>query len=448
MEAALDAMGMPTGSDEQLGQLNDVLSKQGEALQEVGRAFSRTVGKHGDESSAEVSPLLAQAMEHIKLASLGSLHLLAAQAEVLTPRDGPPFIDVTLAFLEHCDWQQVVIAPKCVGTVCQKFCQVCISEGRVREALLPLRSAACKMGAGKSSITPLHPEFLQCCLVAKCYSLGARFMDEQQIFGVDPVATGLTPLHFLRHFYYGGIAYVGTKQWKEALNSFFMLVTAPANVLSSLVVEGYKKMMLVSLIMSGSIPALPKYASNAVTRHLKTHTSEYEALGSCCQAGDVKGLNSAVLSGSDVFTKDGNMGLVKQAVSALTKRKIMQLTHTYITLPLRDISNKVGLEDPDDAEGHILNMVEAGEICAKITSPAGTVHFREDTHMHSSVPMTSRLESDLRDTAELTERVRKLEARLMTNPVFIQKMVGDHSLPGGGLSAAGYSAWDDVGMGD
>lgn len=28
------------------------------------------------------------------------------------------------------------------------------------------------------------------------------------------------------------------------------------------------------------------------------------------------------------------MGLVKQVVSALTKRKIMQLTHTYITLPL------------------------------------------------------------------------------------------------------------------
>lgn len=34
------------------------------------------------------------------------------------------------------------------------------------------------------------------------------------------------------------------------------------------------------------------------------------------------------------------MGLVKQAVSALTKRKIMQLTHTYITLPL---SGKPGI---------------------------------------------------------------------------------------------------------
>lgn len=32
--------------------------------------------------------------------------------------------------------------------------------------------------------------------------------------------------------------------------------------------------------------------------------------------------------------QDGNMGLVKQAVTALTKRKITELTHTYITLPL------------------------------------------------------------------------------------------------------------------
>ena len=155
------------------------------------------------------------------------------------------------------------------------------------------------------------------------------------------------------------------------------------------------------------------------------------------------------------------MGLVKQAVTALTKRKIMQLTHTYITLrlsgkrgigapsiylfspfvalpsvcagtaasltpplscPRTDISEKVGLAHPDEAEAHILKMVEAGEICAQITSPAGTVHFREDAHVFSSAAMTSRLETDLQSTAELTERVRKLEARLMVNPAFIQKV--------------------------
>lgn len=147
------------------------------------------------------------------------------------------------------------------------------------------------------------------------------------------------------------------------------------------------------------------------------------------------------------------MGLVKQVVSALTRRKIMQLTHTYITLSLQgeenrvevtvfraqlgsdeltaycvvlsipaDISNTVGLEGRDDGEGHILRMVEAGEIRARIESPAGTVHFLEEAEVSSPGMMTSRLECDLQNTAELTERVRKLEARLMTNSVFVQKV--------------------------
>lgn len=45
-------------------------------------------------------------------------------------------------------------------------------------------------------------------------------MDDQPIFSVDPAATGLTPVQFLRYFYYGGVVYTGVKQWKRALDSF------------------------------------------------------------------------------------------------------------------------------------------------------------------------------------------------------------------------------------
>ena len=61
------------------------------------------------------------------------------------------------------------------------------------------------------------------------------------------------------------------------------LITTPANVLSSMVVEGYKKLLLVTLITSGNAPSLPKYTSNSVSRHLKNYTSEYEALATSCQ---------------------------------------------------------------------------------------------------------------------------------------------------------------------
>ena len=49
---------------------------QGEALQEVARTFSQTAGRDGDGVAAANSPLIAAAMEHTKLASLGSVHLL------------------------------------------------------------------------------------------------------------------------------------------------------------------------------------------------------------------------------------------------------------------------------------------------------------------------------------------------------------------------------------
>lgn len=48
-------------------------------------------------------------------------------------------------------------------------------------------------------------------------------MDDQPVFGVDPKTTGLTPVHMVRHFYYGGIVYIGTKRWKDALDSFLMV---------------------------------------------------------------------------------------------------------------------------------------------------------------------------------------------------------------------------------
>lgn len=87
-----------------------------------------------------------------------------------------------------------------------------------------------------------------------------------------------------------------------------------------------------------------------------------------------------------------------------------------------DISSKVGLEEAEDIEGFILQMLEAGDINARIESPTGTVQFREDVHGFSSASMTTRLETDLQTTVDLTERARKLEARLMTNAAFIQKV--------------------------
>lgn len=58
-----------------------------------------------------------------------------------------------------------------------------------------------------------------------------------------------------------------------------------------------------------------------------------------------------------VFTRDHNLGLVKQVSSVLYKKNIQRLTKTFLTLSLSDVASRVGLSSPAEAEGHILQMV-------------------------------------------------------------------------------------------
>ena len=58
--------------------------------------------------------------------------------------------------------------------------------------------------------------------------------------------------------------------------------------------------------------------------------------------------------GPCVRAQDGNMGLVKLALAARTKRAVQKLTQTYLTLSLADIAAQTGLPSAADAEAHIL----------------------------------------------------------------------------------------------
>jgi len=52
------------------------------------------------------------------------------------------------------------------------------------------------------------------------------------------------------------------------------------------------------------------------------------------------------------------MGLVQQVVSSLTTRSIQRLTQTYLTLSLADIASRVGLASPEQAETHLIGMLQ------------------------------------------------------------------------------------------
>lgn len=163
--------------------------------------------------------------------------------------------------------------------------------------------------------------------------------------------------YFLLYYYYGGMIYLAVRNLERALYCFEVAITTPALAVSHIMLEAYKKYILVSLLLNGKVQNIPKYASQVVTRFIKPLSQPYHELANAFCSNISAELCAAVTKHQETFTRDHNLGLVKQVVSMLHKKNIQRLTKTFLTLSLSDVASRVQLPGPADAERYILHMV-------------------------------------------------------------------------------------------
>lgn len=106
--------------------------------------------------------------------------------------------------------------------------------------------------------------------------------------------------------------YTALKQYSQALYLFEVAVTTPAMAVSHIMLEAYKKYILVSLILQGKIAPLPKYTSQVVNRFIKPLSQPYHELAIACQANHSEQARNVIMKNQDVFQRDNNIGLTKQ----------------------------------------------------------------------------------------------------------------------------------------
>lgn len=65
--------------------------------------------------------------------------------------------------------------------------------------------------------------------------------------------------HFLLYYYYGGMIYTALKRYEQALYCLEVVITTPAYAVSHVMLEAYKKYILVSLILYGKVSMTSYY---------------------------------------------------------------------------------------------------------------------------------------------------------------------------------------------
>ncbi|KAG0729014.1 COP9 signalosome complex subunit 3 [Chionoecetes opilio] len=264
--------------------------------------------------------------------------------------------------------------------------------------------------------------------------------------------------HFLLYYYYGGMIYTAIKNYDRAQYFLRVCITTPALAVSHIMLEAFKKYILVSLILEGKhteswgcpgavtgvlvtcsavtgvlvtcgtvtgmlvtcgpsraagdlwyrhghagdlwcltgvlIGKIPKYASLVVTRFIKPLSQVYWDLGQAFATNCPDKVCGVINKNQETFTGDQNMGLVKQCLSALYKKNIQRLTRTFLTLSLGDVANRVQLATPQEAQKYILNMIDDGEIHASINQRDGMVVFLDNPERYNSPDMMAQLDKE------------------------------------------------------
>ncbi|XP_008555887.1 COP9 signalosome complex subunit 3 [Microplitis mediator] len=328
-------------------------------------------------------------------------------------------------FIIGCNGEQVRFAPESYADLCHLLTQSLVEMQTPMRGIELLQRAIRKIQLFDSQLTSIHADLCQLCLLSKCFKPALEFLNTD-ITGVGQEGGQFDSKYFLLYYYYGGMIYTALKNYDRALYFFEVCVTIPAMAVSHIMLEAYKKFILVSLILHGKIVNIPKYASQVLIRFIRPLSQPYGELATAYSTNSCEEVQGVINKYREVFVRDHNLGLVKQVLSYLYKKNIQRLTKTFLTLSLSDVASRVQLPGPADAEKYILNMIEDGEIYATINQKDGMVVFHDDPEKYNSPRMLAKLEQEMAACAELDKRVLAMEEEVIVTPQYVRKACGQN----------------------
>uniref|UniRef100_A0A8C7J7N7 COP9 signalosome complex subunit 3 n=1 Tax=Oncorhynchus kisutch TaxID=8019 RepID=A0A8C7J7N7_ONCKI len=349
--------------------------------------------------------------------SLGVLAVLFVKFSMPNIPDFETLFSQVQLFISTCNGEHIRYATDTFAGLCHQLTNALVERKQPLRGVGILKQAIDKMQMNTNQLTSVHADLCQLCLLAKCFKPVLPFL-ELDMMDICKENGAYDAKHFLCYYYYGGMIYTGLKNFERALYFYEQAITTPAMAVSHIMLEAYKKYILVSLILHGKVQQLPKYTSQIVGRFIKPLSNAYHELAQVYATNNPAELRTQVNKHSETFTRDNNTGLVKQCLSSLYKKNIQRLTKVYF-LPLPHVTRNFSI-------GYVFCslQIEDGEIYASINQKDGMVCFHDNPEKYNNPAMLHKIDQEMLKCIELDEKLKSMDQEITVNPQFVQKSMG------------------------
>lgn len=393
---------------------------------------------------------LSNALETLDIQqhSLGVMAVLSAKLQQSTISDWDDLFNRVAVFLTECNGEQIRHSPQNFAELCHLFTNKLVERESPLMGLPSLLRAINKIQLTETSLTSVTSDVFKVCLTTKCFHPALKLL-QVDITDISNEACA-DPKYVLLYFYYGALILTAVKDYDRALYFLEACVTIPAVAVSHIMLEAYKKYLLVSLIIGGDRTkdslTLPKYTSPVINKYIKPLCNSYVDLVNAFYTNNMSEVQSTINQYSDVYAADKNTGLVAQVCDSMTKTNIKRLTKTFLTLSLEDVAARAGLSSPREAERWLVIMIEEGSIHATISQKDGMVRFDTNPERFASVSMLKKLESSIIGAIKLDSQIVGMDEEIVLNPNFIKKSNVGNAAGGGQRKNSDIDLCDDAGL--
>ncbi|KAJ4375042.1 hypothetical protein N0V83_002121 [Neocucurbitaria cava] len=263
-------------------------------------------------------------------------------------------------------------------------------------AIAPIRSAMVRLDPTTGTFTSTHLHFVQLCCETRSYAAVEPILDnyihtlpskipnvvreglEYSVPCADVATSGdyihqtsghsdtKTSLVDVQEYYIlGAMAYLGLRQFKKAQHFLEQVLIVPSSsVANGLMLEAYKKWVLVNCLVDGKSKPVPRTANGNAIKQVKSASKAYEALAEAyVQLGNLPKLKAQIRVGAELWAEDGNTGLVTELVNSQMKTYILRLSRTFSAIPVSNIANNVG-GSADEIAQYLNDLIKSGQLNA------------------------------------------------------------------------------------
>ena len=355
--------------------------------------------------------------------------------------------------------------------------------GNYIPAIQLLHHVIFRLDSTSSTLTSTHRTFIRLCLLAQAYGEAVNVLDKP-IYHIPPAqldarttkhlcsvsdqtyiflspATGLsqqiTSRTYLEYFLMGGLCYMALRRYKDAMLFLEIVLAAPAhqNVASSIMVEAYKKWLMLGLLDTGIVPSIPRSVGPNAIKHIRALSKAYDCIADTFKAGNIERLRAEIEAGSGVWQEDDNYGLMVEVYQSFRKFAVSSLGKTFVALPIAEVARRTSLDGQNLAEttAYLQGLIASGALNAVITDGVNggrTLRFLSSLKSASSeVQVESALATQTQELQVLLKHVQDTEHRLEVTKEYVDylkklRKLKDEDKKTGGTGAGRSATVDNV----